>query len=403
MMLRLLKLLLLFSFFIVSCRSKNEADRQMLKGCDRLQRVDNLYTTIDLEHAEERAYDDFIDSIHYIPLGDECGVIGNILNIITYKGRFYIQEDHFDRVFIYDESGKCLKKIDNKGRGPSEYLRVESIDINTEKEELILVDGMSDKLFFYDLDGNFKYLRRLGRIQASNSLWLHDSTFLHLMSPGQNVGSEELHGYALLLSKGGQPFYRGYRYIPFQDGCRGGGVILKGCNSVYYYPVYSDTIYQIATDSTYIPKYNFKIKNSSWEKYQVSDRFILLDGDETGVFPRIFETHDFLIAYIADKKIGENRLQPLLYDRILGRTYLLRWSEYQSLSEMDCFGGYMAWGVCGDWFIALGTYSNFESNDIFERVRDGSLKMTNPELEKIIRNMDTDSNPVLILTRFKHL
>ena len=45
------------------------------------------------------------------------------------------------------------KKIDNKGRGPGEYLRIESIDINTEKEELMLVDGMSDKLFFYDLDG----------------------------------------------------------------------------------------------------------------------------------------------------------------------------------------------------------------------------------------------------------
>ena len=79
-MFRLLKLLLLFSCFVVSCRSKNKVEQQLIEGCDRLQRVDNLYTTIDLENAEERAYTDFIDSIRYIPLGDECGVMGNIDN-----------------------------------------------------------------------------------------------------------------------------------------------------------------------------------------------------------------------------------------------------------------------------------------------------------------------------------
>lgn len=90
----------------------------MIKDFDLLQRANNDYTTIDLEHAEELAYRELIDSIRYIPLGDECGVMGNIANIITYKGRFYIQEEQFDRVFIYDDTGRCLKKIDNKGRGP---------------------------------------------------------------------------------------------------------------------------------------------------------------------------------------------------------------------------------------------------------------------------------------------
>ena len=79
-MFRLLKLLLLFSFFVVSCRSKNKVEQQLIEGCDRLQRVDNLYTTFDLENTEERTYTDFIDSIRYIPLGDECGVMGNITN-----------------------------------------------------------------------------------------------------------------------------------------------------------------------------------------------------------------------------------------------------------------------------------------------------------------------------------
>ena len=89
----------------------------MIKDFDLLQRANNDYTTIDLEHAEELAYRELIDSIRYIPLGDECGVMGNIANIITYKGRFYIQEEQFDRVFIYDDTGRCLKKIDKAKTG----------------------------------------------------------------------------------------------------------------------------------------------------------------------------------------------------------------------------------------------------------------------------------------------
>ena len=99
---------LLFSLFFVSCRSKNKVEQPMIKDFDLLQRANNDYTTIDLEHAEELAYRELIDSIRYIPLGDECGVMGNIANIITYKGRFYIQEEQFDRVFIYDDTGRCL-------------------------------------------------------------------------------------------------------------------------------------------------------------------------------------------------------------------------------------------------------------------------------------------------------
>ena len=403
-MFRLLKLLLLFSCFVVSCRSKNKVEQQLIEGCDRLQRVDNLYTTIDLENAEERAYTDFIDSIRYIPLGDECGVMGNIANIITYKGRFYIQEDRFDRVFIYDDAGRCLKKIDNKGRGPGEYLRIESIDINTEKEELMLVDGMSDKLFFYDLDGNFKSIHSIRYFQTENTLCLRDSVFLHISAPSQNFGNEGLYGYALVLSKGNENFLKGYRYLPLQVGYKGGGQIFKGYERSCYHPIYSDTIYQILSDTTYGPIFYFKIKNSSWEKYHNSDRFVDIDGSEEGVFTLLYENQDFFLGYIADKKKKGNYMQPFLYDKMKDKTYLLRWCDYyEHLKELDYFEGYEARGIFEDYFIAHVSFSTLDQYNIFERVKDGALKITNPELERVIQNLNTDSNPVLILTKFKHL
>ena len=89
-MLRLLKFLLLFSLFFVSCRSKNKVEQPMIKDFDLLQRANNDYTTIDLEHAEELAYRELIDSIRYISLGDECGVMGNIDNKFNLSKIVYI-------------------------------------------------------------------------------------------------------------------------------------------------------------------------------------------------------------------------------------------------------------------------------------------------------------------------
>lgn len=403
-MLRLLKFLLLFSLFFVSCRSKNKVEQPMIKDFDLLQRANNDYTTIDLEHAEELAYRELIDSIRYISLGDECGVMGNIANIITYKGRFYIQEEQFDRVFIYDDTGRCLKKIDNKGRGPGEYLRIESIDINTEKEELMLVDGMSDKLFFYDLGGNFKSIHSIRYFQTENTLCLRDSVFLHISAPSQNFGNEGLYGYALVLSKGNENFLKGYRYLPLQVGYKGGGQIFKGYERSCYHPIYSDTIYQILSDTTYGPIFYFKIKNSSWEKYHNSDRFVDIDGSEEGVFTLLYENQDFFLGYIADKKKKGNYMQPFLYDKMKDKTYLLRWCDYyEHLKELDYFEGYEARGIFEDYFIAHVSFSTLDQYNIFGRVKDGALKITNPELERVIQNLNTDSNPVLILTKFKHL
>ena len=94
----------------------------------------------------------------------------------------------------------------------------------------------------------------------------------------------------------------------------------------------------------------------------------------------------------------------ILYDKMKDKTYLLRWCDYyEHLKELDYFEGYEARGIFEDYFIAHVSFSTLDQYNIFERVKDGALKITNPELERVIQNLNTDSNPVLILTKFKHL
>ena len=151
-------------------------------------------------------------------------------------------------------------------------------------------------------------------------------------------------------------------------------------------------------------RWKSKIKNSSWEKYHNSDRFVDIDGSEEGVFTLLYENQDFFLGYIADKKKKGNYMQPFLYDKMKDKTYLLRWCDYyEHLKELDYFEGYEARGIFEDYFIAHVSFSTLDQYNIFERVKDGALKITNPELERVIQNLNTDSNPVLILTKFKHL
>ena len=130
----------------------------------------------------------------------------------------------------------------------------------------------------------------------------------------------------------------------------------------------------------------------------------IIDGSEEGVFTLLYENQDFFLGYIADKKKKGNYMQPFLYDKMKDKTYLLRWCDYyEHLKELDYFEGYEARGIFEDYFIAHVSFSTLDQYNIFERVKDGALKITNPELERVIQNLNTDSNPVLILTKFKHL
>ena len=120
-----LKLFLPIALLIlgVACKSsqkERENENIPVGKLKLMQRVDTTYMTIDLAKAISCDYGEVVDSVRYVQLGDEQGVMGVPKRVIGYNNKFYIQEEKFDRVFILDESGKCINKIANKGRGPKE-------------------------------------------------------------------------------------------------------------------------------------------------------------------------------------------------------------------------------------------------------------------------------------------
>lgn len=96
-----------------------------------------------------------VDSVKYIQLenSDEA-IISQISNVSFDDGFIFIHDVITASVLIFDDSGKYLTRISRIGKGPGEYIKLNSLMVNTENKELVVYDTRSRKLIFYDYEGN---------------------------------------------------------------------------------------------------------------------------------------------------------------------------------------------------------------------------------------------------------
>ncbi|MCL2502340.1 MAG: 6-bladed beta-propeller, partial [Bacteroidales bacterium] len=59
-------------------------------------------------------------------------------------------------IFIYDRTGKGLRKINRMGRGPEEYTHAHTIILDEDNNEIFVHDNAQRKIVVYDLNGTFK-------------------------------------------------------------------------------------------------------------------------------------------------------------------------------------------------------------------------------------------------------
>lgn len=59
-------------------------------------------------------------------------------------------------IFVYDRTGKAIRKINRKGQGGEEYTNCYSITLDEDNNEMFINDTPARKIQVYDLDGNFK-------------------------------------------------------------------------------------------------------------------------------------------------------------------------------------------------------------------------------------------------------
>jgi len=107
---------------------------------------------------KELILQDFMD-VEYIPLEtNEEFVTSSLIRAITEeiiiihnRGRFANGD-----IFIFDRSGKGVRKINRKGQGGEEYMNIGGITLDEQNGEIYVNSHWSRKIIVYDLFGNFK-------------------------------------------------------------------------------------------------------------------------------------------------------------------------------------------------------------------------------------------------------
>jgi hypothetical protein len=175
-------------------------------GCK--QSDTNHLITVDVTKSypkKELILQDFMD-VEYIPLetNDEFITQGGVMAI----GNKYIIAKNWTQegdIFVFDrKTGKALRKINKKGKGPEEYSHLTDIVLDEQNNELFVNCLTSKKILVYDLFGNFKRSFNHAEDTRYVNVFNYDTDHLicynefTLYKDGENRGSEPYH---MIVSK----------------------------------------------------------------------------------------------------------------------------------------------------------------------------------------------------------
>jgi hypothetical protein len=105
---------------------------------------------------KELILQDFMD-VEYIPLETNDIFVNQGIVCAIGKDIILVRNKIRDgNIFVYDRTGKAIRKINRKGYGGEEYSDILGILLDEDKGEMYVNDINKKKIFVYDLKGKFK-------------------------------------------------------------------------------------------------------------------------------------------------------------------------------------------------------------------------------------------------------
>lgn len=130
-----------FFLFFVSCNSKFHKNETFREDSRKLLNTSDLIDT---------------NFIQTIVLETTSGnLISRVKQIFLTENHLFILNKIPSEIFMFDKDGKYIRKIGQQGRGAGEYLNIENIYVDENKQEIVLLDSKNCKIFIYNYNGDF--------------------------------------------------------------------------------------------------------------------------------------------------------------------------------------------------------------------------------------------------------
>ena len=292
-------------------------------------------------------------------------------------------------IFLYDRSGKALRKINRFGQGGEEYTHISSIAIDEDKEELFVNNASKKTIFVYDLYGKFKRSLKVNTMYYE--MYNYDRE--HLIC--YDYFNTEI-AFVLISKKDGSiikeiktPF-KEKKFLHFDAG-ENGRISLANIPSIIPFQGNflllehsADTVYSFFPDNSLRP---FIVKTPSVQSMTpetvvlylrlLSDRYYFM------------ETFNVVIPPTGR---GSSR-KFFMYDKQENNyfTYSVYNGDYSTKKEIQISG-------LNPVNREIESYQKIEADELFEAYEKGQLK---GKLKEIAAKLKEEDNPVIMLIKHK--
>ncbi len=340
------------------------------------------------------------DNISYTPLDNniQLGDFGDFHYPVFINSEIFLYENKIG-VLVFDRTGKFIRQIGSKGRGPGEYRY--GIDFTVDKmTETIYINDLGD-IKVYNKEGQFlrSFLLKqhgdmINSIKFFNSMLFAFYAIQFENTPNEWIAFDTL-GNVITSQK--------RRIAQFISNVGGGESAYYYNDKIAYWNQYSDTIFLISKDFLQTPSFLVSPGDHRYPKSMVNSPTELSNCMS---LRQIFETHNFIIArYI----LNEEKCFVLI-NKVDHRIFLFNW-------EYDGSGGILNDLDGGPRFIPKAYYTENDIEYIIgflypyqlkQYILSADFKDSTPkfpdkkiELEKLANNLKETGNTILEIVRLK--
>ena len=336
-----------------------------------------------LEYVVLETNDDFVNQGVVIDIGKEYILVKNRIND--------------GDIFVYDRTGKALRKINRRGEGSEEYLYMNQITLDEDSKEIFVYDSYKKKFFVYDLYGNFKRSFNQNKKEVSTICY----------SDMYNYDRDNLICYDffeekefVLISKQDGSITKNIK-IPFKEKKSLMARNIDGENVDIMFPIYSKIIpfngswllLEISSDTvfTFLPDYSLRpliVRTPSVQSMNPEVMLVLRFISDRYYFMETMEN-----KYDFKRRRGFNS-KFLMYDKqekvFLG--YTIYDSEY-SIHKEVYLNSFQSVNH------EIEYLQTIEASELVENYKNGQLK--EGKLKEIAAKLDEEDNPVIMLVKHK--
>lgn len=373
---RMVVVVILVEFFI-SCTNVNEPEFPVL--------------SVDVSKMNPPSVFDIFEKIEIIPLETTNNSLigGQADNIDFFDNHYYVLDGRTDSFYCFDEHGRFVRKIGNKGAGPEEYFLATNFAINKSNHVVELLNPFGI-IYTYELSGKFVSKTQLPDLVPNYQeiMLLNDS--IRILRSSTHNNENQLYAYSNQSNTIVNSFYKenpainGFNLLSFYH----------YNNGIYFYKPLKSAVFKI-------DQHGFEVAYS-WDFGALNPEKAELDSDITseriaemymnaqikGIYNIQYQNDDYYYTlfrrYVNQDLVNIN----VLYDKRTNRKIVFD-NFKEGLRFFPIF-----W--CDNYVLA--TSSLFRERNVGKTVDPMVLDEAN---SNILNTIEEDDNPFILKYYFK--